>query len=59
MKRSAFLEGVSFDGLVLETYKSAPQECPTRVSNKEFPQECFRGVSDKSLVPQECPKSVS
>ena len=38
--------------------KSVPQECPTRVSHKSIPQECPTRVSYKS-VPQECPTRVS
>ena len=53
------------------SYKSVPEECPTRVSrvshksvpqeshkSKSVPQECPTRVSQKS-VPQECPTRVS
>ena len=40
------------------SYRSIPQECPTRVSHKSVPQECLTRVSYKS-VPQECPTRVS
>ena len=40
------------------SYKSVPQECPTRVSQKSVPQECPLRVSYKS-VSQECPIRVS
>ena len=35
------------------SYKSDPQEFPTRVSHKSVPQECPRRVSHKSVL-QEC-----
>ena len=53
------------------SYKSVPQECPTRVSHKSVPQECPIRVSHKSVLqesptrvsyksdPQECPTRVS
>ena len=40
------------------SHKSAPLECPTRVSRKSVPQECPTRVSFKS-APQECPTRVS
>ena len=40
------------------SYKSVPQECPTRVSHKSFRQECPIRVSHKSVL-QECPTRVS
>ena len=40
------------------SYKSVPQECPTRVSHKSVPQECPIRVSHKSVL-QECPTRVS
>ena len=40
------------------SYRSIPQECPTRVSHKSVPQECPTRASYKS-VPQECPTRVS
>ena len=53
------------------SYKSVPQECPTRVPYKSVPQECPTRVSHKSVlqesptrvscksVPYECPTRVS
>ena len=40
------------------SYKSVPQECPTRVSHKSVPQECPIRVSHKSVL-QKCPTRVS